>query len=72
MNSIDFRSECPKCGSDDLDYDCMDIADETMVQDVWCNDCNASFQIYSVSKWKIDLDSIDYGEDDSNCIDEDL
>ncbi len=35
-----YYSECPKCGSDNLDYDTVQISDTVFKTTVYCNNCD--------------------------------
>ena len=35
-----YYSTCPKCGSDDLEYDHEQISDTVFKTTVYCNNCN--------------------------------
>ncbi len=49
-----FKDECPKCGSERLDYDIMEPQNETLFQTVYCRDCNFGFSIWTpIREWFI-------------------
>lgn len=51
-----FENKCISCGSDELDYDVMDIDGTTLVQNVKCTICGTQFYIYSETNWMYELE----------------
>ena len=51
-----FEEKCPKCGSDDLDYDLMEPQGEFMTQKIDCKGCGYQLTVWSENKWFYDTE----------------
>jgi transcription elongation factor Elf1 len=54
----EFRNECPNCGSDNLDFDSIELEGEIQKQWVQCEACGLGFNIWSEPKWVYVEDTI--------------
>lgn len=46
------EKECPQCGSDDLDREDLELADELLILTVYCNTCGCSAEEYYYLKYE--------------------
>lgn len=51
-----FNKRCPKCDSENLEYFSYEPVDEQIKQDVFCNNCELDFVIWSKLNWEVDGD----------------